>query len=247
MKTEVVVGSGSKERIVLSRQPPPPPSPRERLFCLQSRRIPIQSSDGVEHELNLIRNELHDGACQHIAAALALLEAFRNRNGGSDMGDSSEFNTALVFLSRASVELRRLVHGLPAIHLHDDGVVQSVEHLIAENRSSSGPTIEFRRDGNFDCLPPHWHATILRIVQESLGNACRHSHGDRILVTLTQDQDRIGIQVQDWGIGFELDEVEHRCHGLKSIRCRAQSLGGTAIVDACRGKGTRITVQLPLP
>jgi two-component system sensor histidine kinase DegS len=209
--------------------------------------MPTPSSDDLEQECDLIRHELHDGACQYITAAMALLDTFRNRNGGSMLAGSADFDTALKHLDRASVELRRLVRGLSPLRLNDGGILKSIEDLITESRSSCGPTIEFYHDGEFDQLPPHWHAAILRIVQECLANACRHSHGNRILVGLTQENDGIGIQVQDWGTGFDLKEVGDRGHGLKSIRYRAESLGGTTIIDACRGKGTCILVELPLP
>jgi nitrate/nitrite-specific signal transduction histidine kinase len=78
-------------------------------------------------------------------------------------------------------------------------------------------------------------------------NACRHSHSNRILVGLTQDHDRIGVQIQDWGTGFDPNGVGNCSHGLKSILYRAKSLGSTAIIDACRGEGTCIMVELPLP
>jgi two-component system sensor histidine kinase DegS len=209
--------------------------------------MPATSSDGLEQDYDLIRHELHDGACQYVTAAMALLEAFRNRNGNGISNDFGDFDTALKHLNRASVELRRLVRGLSPLHLNDGGLLRSVEDLIAESRSSCGPEIEFCHDGEFDQLPPHWHVAIVRIVQECLANACRHSHSSHILVGLTQENDRIGIQVQDWGTGFDLKEVGDHGHGLKSIRYRAESLGGRAIVDACRGKGTCIMVELPLP
>ena len=209
--------------------------------------MPTPSPDDLEQEFDLIRHELHDGACQYLTAAVALLEAFRNRNGNGVLNDSGDFDTALTFLNRASVELRRLVRGLPPLHLDGGGVLKSVEHLIVESRSSCGPEIEFCHDGEFDQLPPNWHVAILRIVQECLANACRHSHSRRILVGLTQEKDSVGIQVQDWGIGFDLMEVEECSHGLKSIRYRAESLGGRANIDACQGKGTCIRVGLPLP
>jgi signal transduction histidine kinase len=202
--------------------------------------------DSFESECEFIRNELHDGACQYVTAAMALLEAFRNRNV-ENFTDNDDFDAALHCLSRASAELRRLVRGLPALHLSDRGILHSVEQLLTESQSSSGPKIEFRHSGDLDRLPPEWHVPILRIVQECLANARRHSHGNRILVELTQDHKRIGIQVRDWGVGFDLKEAEGRGHGLKSIRCRAKSLGGTAAINASQGKGTCVLVEFPLP
>jgi len=143
--------------------------------------MPTPSPDDSEQEFDLIRHELHDGPCQYVTAAVALLEAFRHRNGNGMLDNSGDFDTALKFLDRASAELRRLVRGLPPLHLDGEGILKSIEHLIADSRSSFGQEIEFCHDGEFDLLPPQWHVAILRIVQECLANACRHSHSNRIL------------------------------------------------------------------
>jgi signal transduction histidine kinase len=126
-------------------------------------------------------------------------------------------------------------------------MLQSIKLLIAEYRSASGPEIEFCHDGDFHRLPDSWRVAIVRIVQECLVNACRHSQSSRILVGLVRDSERISIQVQDWGIGFSADKSEKQGYGLTNVRRRAASLGGTVIFDTCPGKGTCVLVEMPLP
>jgi signal transduction histidine kinase len=203
-------------------------------------------SDGLEYELSLLRNELHDGACQYVAAAIALLEGYRNRSGDKFTDSSGDFNTALTFITRASVELRRLIRGLPAVHLDGENVVQAIERVISEKAAICDCKIEFRHKGDFDRLPSYWQVAILRITQECLGNACRHSQSERILVELVHDDDRISVLVQDWGIGFDVDEARTHGHGLNSILCRAESLGGTAVFNSRPGEGARVVAELPL-
>ncbi|MHB8969620.1 MAG: sensor histidine kinase [Pirellulaceae bacterium] len=63
---------------------------------------------------------------------------------------------------------------------------------------------------------------------------------------LTQRDDYIRVDVQDWGIGFNPREVGDGHFGLEGIQERARLFGGSATVKSALGKGTRIVVQLPL-
>jgi signal transduction histidine kinase len=205
------------------------------------------SLEELEQGLDLIRQELHDGACQYVTAAVAMLEAFRQRECDDRPGDSSEITAVVRLLNRAGTELRRLVSGRSPFCLDGDDASRSVESLVAEYRSADGPEIEFCHDGDFYGLPRSCHIAIVRIVQECLVNARRHSQSRRILVGLARDSDRISIQVQDWGIGFVPAEAENGGYGLKSIRRRAAFLGGSVTFDTHPGKGTCVLVEMPLP
>jgi signal transduction histidine kinase len=85
-----------------------------------------------------------------------------------------------------------------------------------------------------------------RIVQESLANACRHSKSNRVRVSLLQRGDRVRIEIRDWGAGFDPQTVQANRFGLEGIRQRARLLGGKCSIRSAPGKGTRITVELPV-
>ena len=51
---------------------------------------------------------------------------------------------------------------------------------------------------------------ILRILQECLTNVRRHSRTSKVLVGITQDDRSVCIQVQDWGIGFDVEKTRPR-------------------------------------
>ena len=87
---------------------------------------------------------------------------------------------------------------------------------------------------------------MFRIAQESLQNACRHSRSDRIRVELAQRDGRICLDVRDWGVGFSLAAVEEHRFGLQGIRERVRLLDGRVVIESAPGKGTHISVELPL-
>ena len=59
-------------------------------------------------------------------------------------------------------------------------------------------------------------------------------------------ENRVRLTVQDWGVGFDPQEVKGERFGLRGIRERVRLLGGTADIGSAPGKGTIITVELPL-
>ena len=67
-----------------------------------------------------------------------------------------------------------------------------------------------------------------------------------MLARLTQRNQFIRIEVQDWGVGFNPGDVADGHFGLEGIQKRARLFGGSATITSALGKGTRIVVQLPL-
>jgi len=144
---------------------------------------------------------------------------------------------------------RHRVHqegGRPAQPDTTNRVVAAITRLIAESRAGGGPEIEFYDDIPLGELPSELQTLIFPIVQELLLNACRHSKSKNALVGLGQDDGRVCIQVQDWGIGFVPEMVSPRKVGLKGIQQLVQWLGGTVNVDSRPGAGTCIVIEIPL-
>lgn len=88
--------------------------------------------------------------------------------------------------------------------------------------------------------------TVYRIIQEALTNARRHSQSENVRVESLQNGNRLRIAVEDWGVGFDPDNVSSSHFGLAGIRERAERLGGHATIHSAPGKGTRIVVEIPI-
>ena len=151
-----------------------------------------------------------------------------------------------IILQKALAETRRLIRGLRPAVLDESGLVAAVESLLSEIEEKGAIKTEFSYDVSFNRLAPFFENSFFRIVQESLTNAERYSGTDKIHVRLVQAAGRLNLDVQDWGCGFDVEQVASGGFGLKGIRERASLLGGEATIDSTPGKGTRIHVELPL-
>lgn len=192
-----------------------------------------------------LAHEIHDGVCQYAIGAQMALEAHR-REAREAAVQWSHFDTGMALLNCAIEELRRLVRGLEPIHLAAGNLPAAIDCLIEEIRSGEGPEIDFIHNGHTDRIPRHLQRAAFRIVQESLANAYRHSRSKRLSVELALDSDALRIRVKDWGVGFDPENPAPGHFGLSGIRRRVELLHGTATIHSELGKGTCITVEIPL-
>jgi PAS domain S-box-containing protein len=200
-----------------------------------------------DHERHLMSCEIHDGLAQQLACALMQFEAYDclKEKEPEEAAKTLELGIRLVRDSHA--EVRRLVGGLRPPQLAEGGVLAAIESLVEEYEKRIKVKIEFRPDVERLKLPPMLENTVFRIVQECLNNACHHSKSEKVKVELTQHDDRLRVEIRDWGIGFEPERVGEGHFGLEGIRERAKVCGGHAVVKSSLGKGTEVVVQLPLP
>ena len=88
---------------------------------------------------------------------------------------------------------------------------------------------------------------MFRVLQEALSNVVRHAEATNVDVRLVKDGDQLILEVHDNGKGINKHEVSNtKSLGLVGMKERAMLLGGDFRVVGTRGKGTSVTVRVPL-
>lgn len=85
-----------------------------------------------------------------------------------------------------------------------------------------------------------------RIVQETLNNANKYAKATAININMISDDQHLKIEIQDNGIGLDLNEIDPTTHGLRGMRNRVQAIGGLFELDSSPGNGVFTRVILPL-
>ncbi len=193
----------------------------------------------VEAERRRIAWELHDSAKQRIHAAHLILSAVAGQR------EDARLEQAIGELRFAGEDMESSLTELLTPLLEGRGLGDALRARARELSAATTAHIDVR--GESAALPPFILAHAYRIASEALTNAIRHAEAERILVRLAQDPDRLEIAVEDDGRGVPADP-RPGSSGLRSMRDRAEALGGRLAITAGAGeRGTTVSLSVPLP
>ncbi|MFD7282546.1 GAF domain-containing sensor histidine kinase [Streptomyces sp. NPDC059862] len=200
----------------------------------------------IAEERSRLAHELHDAVSQKLfslrltaQAAAALVDRDPARAKG-------ELQQVAALAAEAADELRAAVVELRPAALDEDGLVATLRTQIQVLDRAHTAHVTFTGRG-VRALPAAQEEAMLRVAQEALHNALRHSGADRVDVTLERRGSGAVLRVTDDGSGFEPRTVRRagRHLGLVSMRDRASGVGGTLTVESAPGKGTTIEMEVP--
>jgi signal transduction histidine kinase len=212
----------------------------ERAADLQRSRERLVTAR--EEERRRIRRNLHDGLGPSLASLTLMLEAARN-SVRTDPDGADELLLELKLQTQDAItDIRRLVYDLRPPVLDELGLLAALREQAARHRPDEPRLIIEAPHG----VPPLSAAVELaayRIIQEALTNTIRHASAmsSRVSIDVANG---LRIVICDDGVGLPVDR--HTGLGLRSMRERAEELGGTLVVAARAGGGTCVTAQLPL-
>ncbi|MGW5481268.1 GAF domain-containing sensor histidine kinase [Streptomyces sp. NPDC004008] len=200
----------------------------------------------IAEERSRLAHELHDAVSQKLfslrltaQAAAALVHRDPERAKG-------ELQQVAALAAEAADELRAAVVELRPAALDEDGLVNTLRTQVQVLDRAHTARVTFVSLG-VRALPAAQEEALLRVAQEALHNALRHSGAQRVGVTLEKSGPGAVLRVTDDGGGFEPQAVRRagRHLGLVSMRDRASGVGGTLTVESAPGKGTTIEMEVP--
>jgi two-component system, NarL family, sensor histidine kinase DegS len=139
--------------------------------------------------------------------------------------------------------------------LDEVGLVDSLEALLIECKHLTGVEYSYQKPGVFFELSAEYSLLFYRITQEFLTNMAKHSGAKHVGLELIKKQNSVELIYADDGQGFEHNAVaKHSSRrredklrlGLLGLQERVQLLDGRMKIDSNPGKGTCITVALPI-
>ena len=189
-----------------------------------------------------IARDLHDLVIQRLFATGMSLE------GGMPLMPDGEgtdrVRRAVDELDGTIRDIRSTIYTLQA---RDDsgrtGLHARILAVVQEMTAALGFAPWLRIDGDLDGRAPEPMADdILAVVREGLSNAARHASASRVGVVVAADRD-LTVVIQDNGAGLPADRPRS---GLANLAERAAELGGSLVVEAAAGGGTRLEWRAPL-
>jgi signal transduction histidine kinase len=216
-------------------------------IAIENARLYQRSRElSIIEERNRLARELHDSVTQRLFGVALAAESASTLLGRDPGAAAVELGRVSELARGAMEELRAVVFELRPGSLEAEGLATVLRKHVEVLRRVSGQQIELRVC-DVPRLAPGPATQVLRIAQEALGNAMRHSAAKRISVKLGGADGRLFMKVTDDGCGFDPagPEVRGQRLGLTSMEERATELGGTLTVSSEIGAGTTVRLEVP--
>ncbi|MFF1307618.1 GAF domain-containing sensor histidine kinase [Streptomyces sp. NPDC058307] len=200
----------------------------------------------IAEERSRLAHELHDAVSQKLFSLRLTAQAAAALVDRDPSRAKDEMQQVATLAAEATDELRAAVVELRPAALDEDGLTATLRtHIQVLDRAHTARVTFAAR--NFRALPAAQEEAMLRVAQEALHNALRHSGAERVDVTLDRRGSGAVLRVTDDGSGFEPKAVRRagRHLGLVSMRDRTSGVGGTLTVESAPGKGTTIEMEVP--
>jgi signal transduction histidine kinase len=215
---------------------------------LGAQRINIVGASTIARDITerrRIARDLHDGVLQDLSYTAAAIGLIMLEVEGTRLEE--ELQSTIDAVRRSAQGLRDAVNDLRLEEERDRPFPELVESLVRRNRARTpGCEITLEVEEGFPSRPLGETGTeLLRILQEAITNARRHSGAQRVSVTLKVEGRDLVAEVSDDGRGFGPQPTPGV--GLSSMRERAAIIGGELEIESEPGQGTSVRLRVLLP
>jgi signal transduction histidine kinase len=209
----------------------------------------IQAGEEAQKEL---ATDLHDGPAQDIAAIAMSLQFIHRSLKDDPEQAAAELEKVEEKVHQTADSMRYMLFTLRPLALESQGLVAALEELAARMQETfsqkvtieAGPKCE-------DYLDSSQQRVVFDIIAEATNNASKHAEADLITIRLNVISDGTLVEIQDDGGGFDLQSVEANyesrgSYGMLNLHERVERVEGKLHIATAPGKGTQISVLVPL-
>ncbi len=220
---------------------------RERLQTLSSAIVNIQ-----EEEHRRIAKKLREEAGE------ALISVRKEVSWLQEKLDrpSEEIKGRLIQMDKqmgdAAELLRVLSHGLRPAILDEAGLLSTIKWYLQEFAKQNTTKVHLQTNGVPKRFPARIEILLFRVIQEALSNIEEHSNSESAILSLEKREPYVHLYITDDGKGFDVKRyfssplVIRKGIGILGMKERIELAGGTFYIDSTPGKGTRISIRIPL-
>ncbi|MGC6431555.1 MAG: ATP-binding protein [Jejuia sp.] len=215
----------------------------------QQKIISSKIIENQEKEQNRIAKDVHDGIGQMLTGLKYNLESINPDN----LEKTKAKVTHLKELTENIIKgVRTATFNLTPPELTDHGIVPALTKLAQELSRLTGKAIVLFNKTDFNLrLESLAEINIYRIAQEAINNAIKYAESTHIIVSLSHSKNMLSIVVDDNGKGFNPEKVKKvktgdGGMGMTFMKERIKYIDGRLFVTSEEGKGTRVTLNIPL-
>lgn len=201
------------------------------------------AAHGALKERERMSREIHDTLAQGFTSLLMLVQAVEGELDRDPDGARRHLGLMARTARQNLAEARALVAGGAPAELDGSSLPDALRRLAERHAAPARVTVT----GTGGPLTAPLELVALRACQEALTNAAKHAGADaEVAIDLDRTDDELRLRVHDTGRGFDTT-APSTGFGLQGLRARASEVGGRAEVHSAPGRGTTVSVTLPIP
>ncbi len=210
-------------------------------------------SEAQENEQRRIARELHDQVGQTVTGLSLGLKALEHMLEGRAAEHVRWLQSLTTELGR---DIHRTAADLRPTALDDLGLDEALAALGSEWSERFGIAADIQFIGSAARLDPEIETVVYRVIQEALTNVLKHAQATAVSIVIERRAHLLRVIVEDDGIGFDPEAVNHapqeesrrerRPLGLSGVCERLALVNGILTVESTPGEGTTLFIQIPL-
>lgn len=210
-------------------------------LALQQSLENTRREKALSDEKLRISRELHDNIGSQITFLISSLDNLQYVQ--KDEQSKKKLENLSGFARNAITDLRHTIWALNQ-DISLKGLVTRIGDLTGKISSTTALKVTVSDETTTDPMLSSTAAiNLMRIVQEALQNAARHSGGDEVKLSIRSDAKGLEIRIADNGEGFSPDEIKSGGFGLQNQRQRAAAIGAELAFNSRPGAGTEVLVK----
>jgi signal transduction histidine kinase/putative heme iron utilization protein len=203
--------------------------------------------EAEEEERQRIARDLHDGVGQMMSAARMNLSAFEAVSRFDDDSQKKSFEKIVSLVDDSCREVRQVSHNMMPNALLKNNFATAIQDFI-EKLDKKSLEVHLFTEGLENRMDSNTETVLYRIIQECVNNVIRHAGASTLDISIIRDKDGISATIEDNGRGFDTsDHSKFEGIGIKNILTRAEYLKGTVEFDSAPGRGTAVSLHIPVP
>lgn len=206
----------------------------------------------VAKERTRIAYDIHDGLVQTLAGLNYHIEFCIDQIGKNPARAVTAIQKTQKLLKEGITEAREVVFNLRPIYLDKSGLYTALTKYMKTYEKQYKIKTTLKTTGSESVIQPEAKIFIFRIILEALANVQKHADATEVKVEVISQKGVLKASIIDNGVGFKTPKRKRRTEsqtsfGLEAISERARLLGGEAAVLSRPGKGTEVSIEIPLP
>lgn len=220
---------------------------QEQEFQLKSAIAQIETQNQLHEQRLSISRDLHDNIGAQLTFIISSVDNLKYGDRIKDYKIVNQLTKISDFTKSTIIELRDTIWAMNNTEFKFEDLRSRIFNFI-EKAKSAKENIDFKfnvdeilKELKFSSLIG---INLYRTIQEAVNNAVKYSDANEILVNILSVSNKIQIEIQDNGKGFDIENTVFG-NGLHNMKKRIEEIDGTFEINSLINSGTKIRLEIP--